>query len=231
MPDSCNEVNVRGTLNVLNAARKNDVKKVIFASSSSVYGDTPTLPKKEDMIKIPISPYGVSKLAAEGYMQVYHQIYGFKTLTLRYFNVFGPRQRDSPYSGVIAIWLGRLIRDEDLVIYGDGINSRDFTYIKDVVQANLLAAQKDVAGEILNIGAGSPISLTNLAKLMLKIANKEHLKIVYTDPRSGDIMHSFADISKVKKLIGFQPEYDQERGLRDFFKWYREKYNVDLDIH
>ena len=229
MPENCNDVNVNGVLNVLNAARRMNVDKVIFASSSSVYGDTPTLPKREDMRRIPISPYGVAKLACEAYMQVYHQVYGLKTTSLRYFNVFGPRQRDSPYSGVIAIWLGNIIRNEDLIIFGDGKNSRDFTYIKDVILANLLAAHYDAAGEILNIGAGSPINLTDLAKLMLKILEKEHLKIIYSDPRPGDIIHSYADISKAMDLIHFKPEYDQERGLTDYFKWYSNRYNVDLN--
>jgi len=230
MPENCNDVNVNGILNVLNAARRMNVDKVIFASSSSIYGDTPTLPKREDMRRIPISPYGVAKLACEAYMQVYHQVYGLKTTSLRYFNVFGPRQRDSPYSGVIAIWLGNIIRNEDLIIFGDGKNSRDFTYIKDVILANLLAAHYDAAGEILNIGAGSPINLTDLAKLMLKILEKEHLKITYSDPRPGDIIHSYADISKAMDLIRFKPEYDQERGLTDYFKWYSNRYKVDLNI-
>jgi len=226
MPENCNDVNVNGVLNILNAARRMDVDKVIFASSSAVYGDTPTLPKREDMRRIPISPYGVAKLACEAYMQVYHQVYGLKTTSLRYFNVFGPRQKDSTYSGVIAIWLGNILRNEDLILFGDGKISRDFTYIKDVIQANLLAAQHDAAGEILNIGAGSPINMTDLAKLMLKILKKESLKIIYSDPRPGDIIHSYADISKAMDLIHFKPEFDQERGLTDYFKWYTNRYNV-----
>ena len=177
MPGNCNDVNVNGTLNVLNAARKCDVSKIIYASSSAVYGDTPTLPKREDMPRVPISPYGVAKLACEAYMEAYHNVYGLNTTSLRYFNVFGPRQKDSPYSGVIAIWLGCILRNEDLVIFGDGENSRDFTYIKDVLEANILAANHDTAGEILNIGAGSPITLTELAKIMLRLANKEFLNI------------------------------------------------------
>jgi nucleoside-diphosphate-sugar epimerase len=195
MPENCNNVNINGTLNVLNAARRMDVEKIIYASSSSVYGDTPTLPKREDMNRIPISPYGVAKLACEAYMQVYTQVYGLKTTSLRYFNVYGPRQKDSPYSGVIAIWLGNIIRNENLTIFGDGKNSRDFTYINDVIDANLLATEHDAPGEILNIGAGNPINLTDLAQLMLKLTNKENLDIVYTDPRPGDIIHSFADKS------------------------------------
>jgi len=230
MPETCNDVNVNGVLNVLNAARKVDVEKVIYASSSSVYGDTPTLPKREDMRRLPISPYGVAKLACEAYMQVYHQVYGLKTTSLRYFNVFGPRQKDSTYSGVIAIWLGNIIRNEDLTIFGDGKNSRDFTYIKDVIQANLLAAKFDVSGEIFNIGAGSPISLTELAKLILKITHKENLKIKYCEPRIGDIVHSYADISKAKKALTFEPKYNQEQGLKEYFKWYGNKYGIKLNI-
>ena len=231
MPDNCNDVNVNGVLNVLNAARRMDVEKIIFASSSSVYGDTPTLPKREDMRRLPISPYGVAKLASEAYMQVYHHVYGLKTTSLRYFNVFGPRQRDSPYSGVIAIWLGNIIRDDDLIVFGDGKNSRDFTYIKDVVHANILAAEHDAPGEILNIGANLPISLTELAKLMLKITNKEHLNIIYTDPRPGDIIHSYADISKAMEQIKFKPQFNQEQGLKDYFKWYSNKYGIELQIN
>ena len=218
MPETCSDININGTLNILNIARKNDIKKVIFASSSSVYGNISSLPSNEEMERKPISPYGVTKLTCESYMLVYSQIYGIKTLTLRYFNVYGPRQKDSPYSGVIAIWLGRIRRNEDLIVFGDGNNSRDFTYVKDVVQANILASKKDISGEILNIGAGSPITLTELAKLMLKISSKENLKIRYTEPRAGDIVNSYADISKAKKVLGFQPQFNQEEGLKDFFK-------------
>lgn len=230
MPSSCNDFNVNGILNILNAARKKDIEKIIFASSASVYGDTPTLPKREDMRRLPLSPYGVSKLACEAYIQSYHHVYGLNASCLRYFNVYGPRQRDSPYSGVIAIWIGRIIRNEDLIIFGDGENIRDFTYVKDVVQANLMAAEHDIGGEILNIACGSPITMTDLAKLMLKLTNKENLKIEYTDPRPGDILHSYGDMSKAKKLIGFEAKFNQEDGLRDYFLWYRKNYNVDLKV-
>ena len=230
MPQSCNDVNINGTLNILNAAKKNNIDKIIFASSSSVYGDEPSLPKKEDMKKNPKSPYAVSKLAGEGYVQVYSSLYGLNTTILRYFNVYGPRQKDSHYSGVIAIWLGRIIRNEDLIIFGDGQNSRDFTYIKDVVRANVLAAKLDKSGEIFNIGANSPIKLIDLARLMLKITNKENLNINYSDPRPGDILHSYADISKAKKLLKFEPEYIQEQGLKTYLKWYCSNYQIDLEI-
>ena len=163
-------------------------------------------------------------------MQVYHQVYGLKTISLRYFNVFGPRQKDSTYSGVIAIWLGHIIRNEELTINGDGKISRDFTYIKDVIQANLLATRHDVGGEIFNIGAGSPITLTDLAKLMLKLTNKNNLKIVYSVPRPGDILHSYADISKAKRLLKFEPKYNQEQGLLEYFKWYNEAYGANLNL-
>ncbi len=231
MPSSCNDFNVNGILNILNTARKNDIEKIIFASSASVYGDSPTLPKREDMRRLPLSPYGVSKLACEAYIQSYHHVYGLNASCLRYFNIYGPRQRDSPYSGVIAIWVGRIIRNEDLIIFGDGENIRDFTYVKDVVQANLLAAEHEIGGEILNIACGSPITMTELAKLMLKLTNKENLKIEYTDPRPGDILHSYGDMSKAKKLIGFKAKFNQEDGLRDYFLWYRNNYNVDLKVN
>ncbi len=230
MPESCNDVNVNGTLNILNAARKMDVEKIIFASSSSVYGDSPELPKREDMNCLPISPYGVSKMTGEAYMQVYYQIYGLKTVSLRYFNVFGPRQKDSTYSGVIAIWLGRLINNKNLIIFGNGEQSRDFTYVEDVIQTNILAVEHNIKGEILNIAAGSPIKLTDLAKLILKLTNREDLKITYTDPRPGDILHSFGDISKAKKIINYQPKYTQEEGLREYFTWHSQKYKIDLQI-
>lgn len=231
MPDNCNDVNVNGMINVLNAARRMDVDKVIFASSSAVYGDTPTLPKHEEMGRWPISPYGVAKLACEQYAKVWHHVYGLNTTSIRYFNVYGPRQRDSPYSGVIAIWLGRIIRNEDLIIYGDGEQSRDFTYVEDVIQGNLLIAEHNIPGEIINIACGNPIKLTDLAKLMLKLTGKENLGIKYTDPRPGDIKHSFGDISKAKKLLGFKALYTQEEGLRDYLKWYVNKYNIDLKIN
>ena len=231
MPENCNDVNVNGMINVLNAARRMDVEKVIFASSSAVYGDNPTLPKHEEMSRWPISPYGVAKLACEQYAKVWHHVYGLKTTSIRYFNVYGPRQRDSPYSGVIAIWLGRILRNEDPLIYGDGEQSRDFTYVNDVIQGNLLVAEHVIPGEIINIACGNPIKLTDLAKLILKLTGKENLKIQYTDPRPGDIKHSFGDISKAKKLLGFEAKYTQEEGLRDYLKWYVKKYNVNLKIN
>ena len=220
MPISCNEVNVNGTLNILNAARVRDVKTIINASSSSVYGDTPILPKREDMKCIPISPYGVAKLACEKYVFVYSKVYGINTISLRYFNVYGPRQIDSTYSGVIAIWLGRIYRNENLIVYGDGDQKRDFTYIKDVINANMLAGTtKNISGEIFNIGASSPITVNELAKAMKKICGKENLKSEYTDPRLGDIRNSYADINKARRILKFKPEYNIESGFKDYVEW------------
>ncbi|MBY9007018.1 MAG: SDR family oxidoreductase [Candidatus Lokiarchaeota archaeon] len=223
MPDSCNDINVNGILNILNASRKRDIEKIVFASSAAIYGDDPNLPKKEDMRCLPISPYGVSKLAGEAYMQSYHHVYGLKTTTLRYFNVFGPRQKDSPYSGVIAIWLGKIVRNEDLLIFGDGTQSRDFIYVKDIINANLLASEIKNSGDVFNIGLGFPISLNAIAELLLKITNKNNLKIQYAEQRIGDILHSYCDNNKAKEILGFIPKYNHEEGLKDYFKYFVDK--------
>ncbi len=220
MPQACNQVNVDGVLNVLNAARRNDVKKVVFASSSSVYGDTPTLPKHEEMPLVPISPYGVSKLAGEMYFRAYHKVYGLNTTCLRYFNVFGPRQRDSPYSGVIAIFFGKIAKKEALTIFGDGTQSRDFTYVKDVVAANLLAVTEPKSvGEVFNIAAGSPITLDDLAKTMLEVTNRPNLLILHQPARPGDILHSFGDLTKVRKILKFRPKFTVRTGLQDYLQY------------
>ena len=225
MPQACNQVNVDGVLNVLNAARRNDVKKIVFASSSSVYGDTPTLPKHEDMPLVPISPYGVSKLAGEMYFRVYHKVYGLNTSCLRYFNVFGPRQRDSSYSGVIAIYFGKIARREPLNIFGDGTQSRDFTFVKDVVGANILAVNEPKAiGETFNIGAGSPITLNDLAKTMLDVTGHTELQIHHQNPRPGDILHSFGDITKARKYLKYQPQYNIRTGLENYLQYLDENF-------
>ncbi len=225
MPQACNQVNVDGVLNVLNAARRNDVKKMVFASSSSVYGDTPTLPKHEEMPLVPISPYGVSKLAGEMYFRVYHKVYGLNTTCLRYFNVFGPRQRDSPYSGVIAIFFGKIARREPLIIFGDGAQSRDFTYVKDVVTANLQAAtEPKSAGETFNIAAGSPITLNDLAKTILEVTDRPMLQIQHQVTRAGDIVHSFGDLTKARKVLKYQPKFTVRTGLQDYLRYLDERF-------
>ncbi|MHA1728146.1 MAG: SDR family NAD(P)-dependent oxidoreductase [Promethearchaeota archaeon] len=227
MPQLCNDVNVSGMINILNAARIRDVGRIIFASSSSIYGDTPTLPKHEDMPLKPISPYGVSKLAAETYLLVYHKVYGLDTTALRYFNVFGKRQKDSPYSGVIAIFISKIFRGENPIIFGDGTQSRDFTYIKDVIRANIMAAEsRETSGKAVNIAAGNPITLNKLTEEALKFCKREDLKIEYTSKRAGDILHSYGDVKLAKELLGFEAEYDAVTGFREYLKYFKEKYNL-----
>jgi UDP-glucose 4-epimerase len=211
-PLASNEVNVTGTLNVLSAARDQGIKKVIFASSSSVYGDTPNLPKREDMTPNPQSPYAVTKLAAEYYCRVFTDVYGISTICLRYFNVFGARQNpDSQYAAVIPKFIKAINEGKSPVIFGDGEQTRDFTFIKDVVHANILAAESKAFG-VFNIGKGDRISINQLAQIILKLNGKENIKPLYEKGRLGDIKHSLADISKAQSF-GYKPEYDVEKGI------------------
>jgi UDP-glucose 4-epimerase len=211
-PKASNEVNITGTLNVLLAARDNKVRKVVYASSSSVYGDTPALPKSEDMPPNPQSPYALTKLVGEYYCRIFHQLYNLPAVCLRYFNVYGPRQDpNSQYAAVIPRFIARLARGKPPVIYGDGEQTRDFTYIKDVVQANLVAAVGDATG-ILNIGRGERNSIKRLAQIIINIMGKD-LQPVYEPPLPGDVRHSLADVSRARE-IGYSPEYDLETGLK-----------------
>jgi len=220
MPQTCNQVNIDGVLNVLNAARRNDVEKVIFASSSAIYGDNPALPKNEEMPTVPISPYGVTKLAGEMYFRTYYSVYGLNTTCLRYFNVFGPRQRDSPYSGVIAIWFGRIARGEPLQVFGDGTQTRDFIYVKDVVNANLIAAVvPESAGKVFNIAAGSPITVDELANTMLEITGHPDLEIQHVPIRPGDILHSYGDITSATEILHYEPQFTVKSGLEDYLTY------------
>jgi len=212
-PLASHEVNTTGTLNVLLAARDNGVKKVIYASSASVYGDIPTLPKKEDMPPNPQSPYAVSKLCSEYYCQAFQRIYGLPTVCLRYFNVYGPRQDpNSQYAAVIPIFIKRLSEGNPPTVFGDGEQSRDFTFVKDAVEATILAAESDATG-VFNIGTGQRVTINNLARLITKLTGKD-IKPIYQQPRSGDIRHSLADISKAKQF-GYNPRYSLEQGLRE----------------
>ena len=218
-PLASHNVNITGTLNVLLASRDNNVKKVVFSSSSSVYGDTPVLPKTEDMIPNPQSPYAVTKLAAEHYCQVFNQVFGLKTVSLRYFNVFGPRQDpDSQYAAVIPLFIKRVFTNKPPIIFGNGKQTRDFTYVNDVVEANILAAESDACG-IFNIGGGkNQITIEALARIIIELTGK-NIDPVYEKPRPGDIKHSLADISKAEGF-GYKPKYSLEQGLeltiRDF---------------
>ncbi len=226
-PITSNEVNVTGTLNILDAAVAAGVKRVVFASSSSIYGDSPTLPKREDMIPNPLSPYAVSKLAGEKYCQVFARIYGLHTVALRYFNVFGPRQNpDSQYSAVIPKFIKAILTDQQPVIYGDGEQSRDFTYIANVVEANILATEVDSpAGEVYNCAVHQRITLNELVTTINRIVGKS-IPPVYADPRPGDVKHSFADISKIQQQMGYQPKIKFEEGLRLTIEWFRKHYGL-----
>jgi UDP-glucose 4-epimerase len=219
-PLASHEGNITGTLNVLLAARDNGVKKVIFASSSSAYGDTPTLPKREDMTPNPLSPYAVSKLAGEYYCQVFSQVYGLPTVCLRYFNVYGPRQDpDSQYAAVIPQFIKLLSEGKPPVIFGDGRQTRDFTFVKDAVEANILAAQSDACG-LFNISGGKSITINQLADLVIKlVGNSNKIKPIHQKPRPGDILHSLADISKAK-VFGYEPKYSLEAGLAETIRWF-----------
>ena len=214
-PITTNEVNVIGTLNVLEAARKTGVIRVVYASSSSVYGDAPELPKHEEMTPNPLSPYAVSKLAGETYCRVFSKIYGLETVSLRYFNVFGPRQDpDSQYSAVIPRFIQAMMTGERPHIFGDGEQSRDFTYVANVVQANLLAAAAEGAsGLVLNCACNERITLNAVVDALGRLLDVRP-DPVYLDARLGDIKHSFADVRKAQETIGYAPVVDFEEGLR-----------------
>lgn len=220
-PYASHEANITGTLNVLLAARDNNVKKVIYASSSSVYGDTPTLPKREDMITLPLSPYAVTKLAGEYYCRVFHQVYGLPTVCLRYFNVYGPRQdQNSPYAAVIPKFIKRSGDGSPPVIFGDGEQTRDFTFVKDVVEANILAAQSDVCG-VFNVSRGETITINRLAELIIELVGNK-VEPVHQELRPGDIRYSIADISKAK-AFGYEPKYSLKDGLAETVRWFNSR--------
>ena len=220
-PITTNEVNVGGTLNILNAALDAGVKRVVYASSSSIYGNSEVLPKREDMTPNPMSPYAVSKLAGEKYCQVFSQIYRLETVCLRYFNVFGPRQDpNSQYSAVIPKFIAAMKKGERPTIYGDGKQSRDFTYVANVVEANLLACQVNSAlGEVFNIACGKRYSLLGLVSKLNEIFGN-NIEPIFTEPRKGDVRHSLASIVKAKKLIGYNPSVGFEQGLRKVVVYY-----------
>ena len=212
-PQVSHEVNVSGTLNVLLAAKENSVKKVIYSSSSSVYGDTPTLPKKEDMIPCPLSPYAATKLGGEHYCQVFHKVYRLPTVCLRYFNVYGPRQDpNSQYAAVIPCFIKRVLAGNSPIIFGDGEQTRDFTFVKDAIEANILAARGDSCG-LFNISRGESITINRLAELIIELVGNK-VEPIYQTPRAGDIIHSLADISKAE-AFGYKPRYDLKVGLAE----------------
>ena len=215
---------VTATVNLLSAAREAGVRRVVYAGSSSVYGDTPTLPKEETMLPKPISPYAVAKLAGEHYMQSFARVYGLETVVLRYFNVFGPFQDPtSHYSGVLAIFCRRMLAGEQPTIYGDGEQSRDFTYIDNVVHGNLLAADapaERVSGRMMNMATGSRITLNETFRILRDLTGYTG-EPAYAESRSGDIRDSLADIHLAEELLGYRPIVDFREGLRRTVEWYR----------
>jgi UDP-glucose 4-epimerase len=219
-----NRANVDGTLNLLVAARDARVKRVIYAASSSAYGDTPTLPKREDMPPNPISPYATAKLAGEYYMTSFYRCYGLEAVCLRYFNVFGPRQDPgSPYSGVLAKFITQMLKGEAPTIFGDGKQSRDFTYVDNVVEANLLACRadgKEVAGQVLNVATNQRTDLLQTFQILKKLTGYSG-DVKYGPERAGDVKHSLADISRAEQHLGYKPKVGFEEGLRRTVEWYR----------
>jgi len=225
-PLGSNQANIDGTVNVLIAARDAKVKRVVYAASSSAYGDTPTLPKYEAMPPDPISPYAVGKLASEHYMTSFYRCYGLETVSLRYFNIFGPRQDpSSPYSGVLAKFITTMLAGQQPAIFGDGEQSRDFTYIDNAVEANLLACHapaRKAAGQVFNVAIGRRVTLNETFKLLQGLTSYSGPP-KYGPEREGDIKHSLADISKAEAGLGYKPLVDFEEGLRRTVEWYRKQ--------
>jgi len=222
-PVLVNDVNIGGTIMVLEKAREAGVKRVVYAASSSAYGDTEVLPKTESMLPMPLSPYAVSKLTGEYYCSVYYNVYGLSTIALRYFNVFGPRQDPkSQYAAVIPIFITSLLTDRSPTIFGDGEQSRDFTFVSNVVKANLLAAESENAmGQTINVACGDRYTLNELYAILKKLTGKD-VDPIFADPRPGDVKHSQADINLAEKLIDYHPEVSFEEGLEKTVEWYEE---------
>ncbi|MBN1919618.1 MAG: SDR family oxidoreductase [Anaerolineae bacterium] len=221
-PLASHQANVTGTLHVLLAAREAQVRRVVYSSSSSVYGNSPTLPKHEDMPTHPLSPYAVSKLAGENYCTAFHEVYGLPTVSLRYFNVFGPRQDpNSEYAAVIPKFITAMLKDESPIIYGDGLQSRDFTYVTNVVAANLRACEReDAVGQVMNVALGDRVTLLELVEELNGILGTQQLPRFEAE-RPGDVKHSQADASRAKALLGLERFVNFRQGLRETVGWFR----------
>ena len=224
-PLSTNEVNVQGTLNLLQAAREARVKRLVFASSSSIYGNQPQLPQHEDMSPRPLSPYSLQKLTAETYCSLFYRLYGLETVSLRFFNIYGPRQDPgSVYSGVISRFTTALLENDPPVIYGDGHQSRDFTFVADAARASLLAALKpEAAGQNINVASDSPCAVIELLTTLKELAGSD-LSPAYEAPRPGEIRHSQGDGERARKLLGYEPEISLPDGLRQTLNWFKANY-------
>jgi len=221
-PLPCNEINVTGTLNLLVAARDAGVRRFVYSASSSAYGDAPVLPKKVEMRPQPLSPYAVSKLAAEHYCACWAHVYGLQTISLRYFNVFGPRQDPfSPYAAVIPAFVSRMLKGQRPIIYGDGEQSRDFCFVDNVVHANVLAAEVPaVHGEVVNIACGQRTTLNAIVRELNTLLGTQ-IEPIYEPARPGDVRHSLADLSDAKRVLGYEPRVMFAEGLRRSIDWYR----------
>lgn len=230
-PLTSNSVNIDGTVNLLEAARQAGVKRFVMASSSSVYGDTPQLPKREDMNLDPLSPYAVTKLAGEKYCKVFYELYGLETVALRYFNIFGPRQDpNSEYAAVIPKFINAFLAGRSPIIFGDGEQSRDFTFVANAVEANILASKSnDAVGKYYNIAIGGQYTLNGLIKMLQEIVGTD-IQPKYDPPRRGDILHSFADITRAGKDLNFQPKVDFLSGLKKTVEWFTELYNARTPV-
>ncbi len=228
-PISSNEVNVVGTVNVLVTARDKQVKRIVLASSSSVYGNTEVMPKTEDLPLQPVSPYAVSKMAKEKYALSFHQVYGLPAVALRYFNVFGPNQDpNSHYAAVIPKFITAMLRGDSPTVYGDGEQSRDFTYVDNVVHGNLLACESDAAvGYAMNMACGGRYTLNFLLEKLEELMGMK-ANAIYTEPRRGDVLHSHAGIERARKLLNFEPQVSFEEGLAKTVEWYKQKYSSEV---
>lgn len=230
-PEYCHATNVNGTLNVLQAARKAGVKRLVYAASSAAYGNQPGQPRVETMRPMPVSPYAVQKLTGEYYLSSYYEIYGLETVSLRYFNIFGPRQDpSSPYSGVLARFILKMLRGERPTIFGDGEQARDFTYIDNVVSANLLACHASterVAGKVFNVGCGEQFTLNRTYQLLADLTGFRE-PANYEPPRAGDVLASLADITAAHEAFGYAPEVRYEQGLAETIDWYRDEFTESV---
>ncbi len=221
-PFECVEININGLLNVLEAAKEYKIKKVVHSSSAAVYGDNPESPKLTSMAPQPKSPYGITKLDGEYYLNMYRENFGIGTVSLRYFNVFGPRQNPkSQYAAAIPIFVSKALKNEDIIIYGDGEQTRDFVFVKDVVAANILAATNENAFGVYNVAGGNAISINDLVNLVISETGSKS-KIIYEKERPGDIKHSLASIESTKKDLNFNPKYDLIKGLKETIKYFVE---------
>ncbi|MCW3117689.1 MAG: Vi polysaccharide biosynthesis protein VipB/TviC [Chitinophagaceae bacterium] len=229
-PLTTNNVNITGTLNIFTAAKENKIKRIVYAASSSTYGDHPGLPKVEDTIGNPLSPYAVTKYVNELYARVYAGLYGLELIGLRYFNIFGPRQNpNGPYAAVIPLFAEALIKNKPPLINGDGSHSRDFTYVDNAVNANILSLftdNKEAINQVYNIACGHQTSLSELFEL-LRLSAGSDLQPLHGPDRKGDVKHSLADISKARKLLGYQPGISVAEGLKRTFNWYKENLSAE----